>query len=118
MLSEAEHISRLQNEQQMIHRLRDWSDGDLLYGVRSYNAAGGYTASSGKTFQDEGRARSQFNSSPVFGNEDDFDVILFKAVIRDPKRDSADPYDPGEPPSTYATLENVEILDRKPPQLD
>jgi hypothetical protein len=118
MLSKPEHISRLQNGQQMIHRLRDWSDGDILFGVRSYNAAGGYTASSGKTFQDEGRARSMFNGSPVLGNKEDFDVILFKAVIRGPKRDPADPYDPGEPPSQYATLESVEILDRKPPQLD
>ncbi len=43
----------LESEEQMIHRLRNWSNGDVIYGVKSYNISNNpnYNISSGKTFR-------------------------------------------------------------------
>lgn len=104
---------RLSGEQ-MIHRLRDWTDGDTLFGVTSMNPDSG--ASMGKTFREGGergedaeqmaRDRYERPALPMSGVS-----VLFRATVRDPWTEPRNPMDPGEPPLKYATLTDVEILE-------
>lgn len=101
---------------QGIHRLRDWTDGDTLYGVRTFSEDGG--TSSGKTFREGGEhgadaeqmARDYYERPglPMSGV-----TVLFRANVQNPRSEPRDPQDPGEPPLMYGTLTHVEILDWK-----
>jgi hypothetical protein len=119
--SEAALLDRLEGEQ-MIHRLRDWADGDTLWGVRSWNSSNGYTSHMGKTFTDDeygttgkAAASSEFDKyvqGPLAS--DSSDVVLFRATVRNPQTESRPSSDP-EPPLKYGDLEDVEIIRRSPP---
>lgn len=111
--SEDELEQLLSTGQQMVHRLRDWDEGDTLYGVTFYNE--GYDSGSGKTFKDEDSARGMFESGGL-GAGPGSDTVLFKATVRNPTTEPHNPADPGEPPLKWAELEDVEILDRNPPE--
>jgi hypothetical protein len=102
--------------EQMVHRLRDWTDGDTLYGVTSFNQDTG--TSSGKTFREGGeygedaeqKARNQYERPglPMSGV-----TVLFRATVRNPRTEPRNPADPGEPPLKFATLTDVDVLDWK-----
>lgn len=104
---------RLSGEQ-MVHRLREWDDGDTLFGVTSMNADSG--ASMGKTFREGGErvnsaeqmARDRYENPPLPMSGV---TVLFRATVRDPRTEPRDAMDPGEPPLKFATLTDVEILD-------
>lgn len=123
----------LESEEQMIHRLRNWSNGDVIYGVKSYNIANNpnYNISSGKTFteSDRERAVNMFESKNKIMSSKLFDCILFKAIIHNPKTEGSQTaesytyehkesgekrtgYD-AEPNLKFANLKNVEIIGRK-----
>lgn len=101
--------------EQMVHRLRDWSDGDTLYGVTSINLDTG--ASSGKTYRAGGeygadaeqKARDHFAGGTLASGV----TVLYRATVQNPRTEPANPMDPGEPPLKFAYLEGVEILDWK-----
>lgn len=103
--------------EQMVHRLRDWTDGDTLYGVTSFSSSG---AAMGKTYRDRGeyrdtaeqKAREHFKNGPAFGSFSGV-MVLYRATVTDVWDEGTDPADPGEPPLKYATLTDVEILDWK-----
>lgn len=97
----------------LIHRLRNWEDGDDLYGAMFI----GDKVTSGKTFRPaeepaEERAREHYNTD-LF-NGPDTTAILYKATVRNPHAEAHDPNDPGEPALVHGDLENVEILDHDP----
>lgn len=104
------------NGRQMIHRLRDWEDGDTLYGATTLTETG----RSGKTFREGGEfgdasakemAREQFaGDSALLANGVN---VLYRATVQQVQTDPRDPDDPGEPPLKFATLTDVEILDWK-----
>lgn len=97
----------------MIHRLREWNDGDTLYGAVFL----GDRSPSGKTFRAaeepaEDRARDYYNRD-IF-NGPGTTAVLYRATVRNPRTDPQNPADPGEPPLKQARLEDVEILDHDP----
>jgi hypothetical protein len=115
MRTNTEHIQSLEQGEQMVHRLRNWAVGDTVYGVTSFNLKSEYGAASGKTFTSKEPAEQYFENEPLFGDPEQFDIILFTATIRRVRTDPRNPRDPGEPPLKFAHFEDVEILDRKRP---
>lgn len=101
--------------EQLVHRLREWADGDTLFGVTFMNPDTG--ASMGKTFREgdeygegaESKAREHYESGIIASGV----TVLFRGTVRDPRTEPRDPEDPGEPPLKFATLTDVEILDWK-----
>lgn len=99
----------------MVHRLRDWNDGDTLYAVTHFTAKD--RGATGKTFREGGEhgdgaekeAREFFNSGFPPGHVTA--AVLFRATVRDPRTEPLDPADPGEPPLKFATFTDVEILE-------
>lgn len=99
----------------IVHRLRDWTDGDTLFGVTAYTEGG---ASTGKTFREGGeygddaevQARDMYErpALPMSGVS-----VLYRATVRNPRTEPRDPMDPGEPPLKFARLTEVEVLDWK-----
>lgn len=103
---------------QMIHRLREWEDGDTLYGARTYTDSG----ASGKTFREGSEfgdttaldmAREQFAGELTLNTNGV--SVLYSATVEQVQTDPRDPNDPGEPPLKFARLTDVEILDWKQP---
>lgn len=103
---------------QMVHRLREWEAGDVLFGVETVTDG----ASSGKTFQRGSetnvqafeKASKMFADEPKLGELDEDSVVyLYVADIRTVSTDPRDPADPGEPPLKHASLENVRVLTAK-----
>lgn len=102
--------------ERLVHRLRDWTDGDTAYGVTSVSDSSG--TSTGKTFREggeygedaEAKAREQYDRPglPMTGV-----TVLWRATVRNPRTEPRDPSDPGEPPLKFATLTDVEIMDWK-----
>lgn len=102
----------------LIHRLRDWNDGDTLYGAKTFNPDTG--GGMGKTYREgdeygeqdaEALARGMYSNGPTASGVS----VLFRATVRNPRAEPRDPSDPGEPPLKYGTLTDVEILDWKQP---
>lgn len=99
----------------MVHRLRDWTDGDTVFAVTHFTDKD--RGAVGKTFREgsghgegaEKEAREFFNSGFPPGHVTA--AILFRATVRDPRTEPRDPNDPGEPPLKFATFSDVEILE-------
>lgn len=130
-----EQAFREQNEdtQHMVHRLRDWQDGDILYGVAIIKSNG---SAMGKTYrhnpanqspkkldavdverQAHKSARSHYegvvdtdNSNPMGWNDGDV-VFLYAAHIYNVTTEPLASSDPGEPPLKHADMEKVVVLD-------
>lgn len=102
----------------MVHRLREWDDGDTLYGVESFQHDTG--AATGKTYHEggeygedtaEAKARNHFENPPPLAGG--MVVVLYRATVQNPQTEPRNPMDPGEPPLKYANLISVEILEWK-----
>lgn len=101
--------------ERMVHRLRDWTDGDTLFGTARF--ATDADACLGKTFQKGGERRASARQLARENYERtgipmDSVSVLYRATVRDPRTEPRGP-DPGEPPVKFATLTEVEILDWK-----
>lgn len=98
-----------------VHRLRDWTDGDTLFGFQLMDP--GNRATIGKTFREggeygesaENKAREHYDNTTLRRGVE----VLYRATVQDPREDPPLAMDPGEPPLKYATLTDVEILDAK-----
>ena len=110
-VSESKLRERVAGEQ-MIHRLREWTDGDTAFGVTTFNLETG--TSSGKTYR-VGTERGQTAREKARQNYDRAIfkgvTVLFRATVRNPRTEPRNPMDPGEPPLKFGTLEDVEILE-------
>lgn len=97
----------------MVARLRDWTDGDTLWGVITLNPDTGFT--SGKTFREGGEhgrdAGDMAREYYAGGGLTPVGVTaLYRATVRDPRTEPRDPMDPGEPPLKFATLADVTVV--------
>lgn len=124
----AEVATRDRNEQferekaqgeQMIHRLRDWEAGDVIFGYEVHSGSG----STGKTFKRGGehgdtpafrKAIQGFDNAPVLGDElsEGSTAYVWSATIQKTRTAPRGP-DPGEPPLKFAELEDVTVLASK-----
>ena len=130
-----------ENGEQMVHRLRDWEKGDILWGYESVSGSG----STGKTFSRRNRenreerigdldgldpqdahesARQAFESmtdpdKTSLGGGPDTSVFLYAARIESVRTEGPGP-DPGEPPLKFARLGKVVVVDSAyiPPEAD
>jgi hypothetical protein len=104
------------NRQVMIHRLRDWEAGDVVFG---YDVVG-ETSSTGKTFRRNGeygeelaieKAINAMRNAPAIGElSEDSQVFAWVGKIERVRTEPRDPHDPGEPPLKHAQLEQVSVL--------
>lgn len=112
-------VATLTAGEQMIHRLREWEDGDTCYGVATVNADG--RISGGKTFRAtsdsmdalgdgdaEAAARANYEKMTTFGAGE---TVLYRATVRNPRQEPRDPADPGEPPLKFGELHGVAIIE-------
>lgn len=132
-----------QSGEQMVHRLRDWQEGDILWGYESVSPNG----STGKTFSRRNRekrkdrigdlsdldpqdahesARDAFDQmadpdpdAVSLGGGPDSSIFLYAARIESVRTEGPGP-DPGEPPLKFAQLGKVAVVDSKyiPPEDD
>lgn len=106
--------------EQMIHRLRDWAVGDVVFG---YDVVTDSSASTGKTFRREEpsaggtksgvqRALDALDAQPVSGDSlgEDTHVFAWVARIESVRTEPRDPMDPGEPPLKFAELKDVAVI--------
>lgn len=112
--------------EQMVHRLRDWEEGQTIWGYEVRTEGGG---SMGKTHTrddfsigkpDEVTDEMEFKSHIVDsmyamlgeGGGDDRRVgFAWVAEIDRVRTEGRDPMDPGEPPLKFAVLRNVSVVE-------
>lgn len=111
---------RLETDEQMVHRLRDWSEGDIIWGWT--HLKGG--SSMGKTYQREesvptaadlsdyapGHEQARTAYESAVGTAASGAVFLWVARIQSVRTEPRGP-DPGEPPLKHATLTNPHVLE-------
>jgi len=102
-------LEKRMEKNQLIHRLRNWEDGDKIYGYSSFNLNSNYKNSMGKTDKPENKEYIVNDFERDFNNKNS-DNILFEATVRNPKTESAVG---SEPPLKKADLIDVKIIARK-----
>lgn len=104
------------NGETMIHRLRDWEAGDVVFGydVVSDGASHGKTFRRGDVHGDEfaiERAINAVRDAPLVGDELSEGTVAFAWVGKVEKTRTEPPGpDPGEPPLKMAELEQVSVV--------
>jgi len=101
--------------EQIVHRLREWNEGDTVWGVMAFDPSSG--TSTGKSFREgheygegaEQKARERYERPglPMSGV-----TVLYRATVQNPRSEGRVGRD-AEPPLKFATLTEVEILNWK-----
>lgn len=105
----------------MVHRLRDWREGQIIWGWERENEGGSmgktYTrAGVGQSMDDhpldyEGHRQAMLAYHQHAKNASTGTVFLWVGRVTKVRTAPGDPHDPGEPPNKFAQFTDVRVVD-------
>lgn len=112
-ISDKTITTHLEQPRRPIHRLRDWEDGDPLYGVRAFTSG---STTTGKTFRDTGDRTSDAEHLArdfyrKWCGRGAVAVVLFSATVRNPRVPQTAVSDDEDPPRKVGRYDDVTLLD-------